>query len=258
MSDKELIFAFGRTGSKARLRNKIYNLMPKDFKTYVEPFVGGGSVYLGYKFKPGQRAVLNDKDKTLMGAWRILKNPPKNVNWRQYDTENLSKLQSLADSTSSSPAAKLVKQIVLSRNTFSGKGVGKIYRTINPYGKLKNIDDYEAKLKNATLLNKDVGAVISAYDNPNNFFYFDPPYEESPTQGKLYEHGDFDLERFAKRLKTMKAKFLLSLNDSPNVRKLFSGFKIRGFTQQAQNRSQEGPTANIGSKPRKEVLISNY
>ena len=49
--DKDLIFAFGRTGSKARLRHRIHALMPKEFSTYVEPFVGGGSVFLGYKFK---------------------------------------------------------------------------------------------------------------------------------------------------------------------------------------------------------------
>ena len=64
--DKSLPSFFGRVGSKTRLKDKIYRMMPPDFKTYVEPYVGGGAVMLGYKFKPGQKIVINDLDKTLI------------------------------------------------------------------------------------------------------------------------------------------------------------------------------------------------
>ena len=251
--DKDLIFAFGRTGSKARLRHKIHALMPKEFNTYVEPFVGGGSVFLGYKFKPGQKAVINDKDAGLISGWRVLKNPPSGVNWKQYDTNNLAKLQSFANSKSNSGAAGLVKQIVLSRNTFSGSGKGKLYGTTSPYDKLKNIDDYKAKLKDTKILSQDYGSVISSYDRPNNFFYFDPPYEDSDEQN-VYKIKGFDEDKFAQRLRKMKAKWMVSLNDSAHVRQLFKGFKIRGLTLPAQG-SKEG---TIGAKPRKEVIITNY
>jgi DNA adenine methylase len=252
--DKDLIPAFGRTGSKARLRHKIHALMPKEFSTYIEPFVGGGSVFLGYKFKPGQRAVLNDKDADLMSGWRVLKNPPSGVNWKQYDTNNLAKLQSFADSKSNSGAAGLVKQIVISRNTFSGKGDGKLYQTTSPYDKLKKIDEYKAKLKDTKILSQDYGSVISSYDRPNNFFYFDPPYAKSDEQG-VYKLKGFDVDKFAQRLRKMKAKWMVSLDDSAHVRQLFKGFKIRGLTLPAAGRAIR---ETIGSKPRKEVIITNY
>ncbi len=71
--DKSLPSYFGRVGSKSRLKDKIYRMMPNDFKTFVEPYVGGGAVMLGYKFKPGQKIVINDLDSELMKNYKIMK-----------------------------------------------------------------------------------------------------------------------------------------------------------------------------------------
>ena len=71
--DIELPALFGRVGSKTRVKKTLYRFFPKEFNTYVEPFIGGGSVMLGYKFKPGTKIVINDKDKDLIRDYRILK-----------------------------------------------------------------------------------------------------------------------------------------------------------------------------------------
>lgn len=53
---------FGRIGSKQKIRKKLYTYFPNDFKTYVEPFVGGGSVFFGYDFNDDVKTVINDLD----------------------------------------------------------------------------------------------------------------------------------------------------------------------------------------------------
>ena len=248
--DKQLIQVFGRIGSKSRIRNNLYRYFPKDFNTYVEPFVGGGSVMLGYKFNLATKIVINDKDKSLISAWRILKKGATgDIN--KYNTTNISTLTKLRDKKGGSDLDKLVSYIINSRNTYGNTGKGKIYRTMNPITKLKNLQEYKEKLKTVTILNQSYDAVINKYNRQGTFFYLDPPYEKS---GDLYKHGaDFDFVKFVQKLRGIKGKFMLSINDSKNIRDLFKGFKQRKITVSGISNDK-----GIGTIPRKELIITNY
>ena len=46
----------GRWGGKHYSRNKILSYIPDNYDTYVEPFVGGGSVYLNLE-KNGKEII---------------------------------------------------------------------------------------------------------------------------------------------------------------------------------------------------------
>jgi len=270
MVDKELPMAFGRLGSKRRLVPRIKKMIPtKEIKTFVEPFVGNGSVMLGTPFEPGTKIVINDKDSQLITGWKALKSASP-VGIEKYNIPRaggneasvLSKMEVIANSSPSSALGRLVKFMVRSRGTFGGADPArgekmKVYRAINPYLTLKKLPDYKAKLKNTTILNKDALSVISQYDGPKTFFYLDPPYEKS-AKDRIYtatqKAGEFSNEKLAEKLRKIKGKFLLSMNDSAAVRRTFKGFKIRGFTLAPQQRAVGAP----GSKARKEVFISNY
>lgn len=70
--------------------------------------------------------------------------------------------------------------------------------------------------------------IIRRYDGPETFFYIDPPYWDCET---YYGKGIFNREDFtllAEQLKNIKGTFLLSLNDTPNVREVFEDFAIEG------------------------------
>jgi len=249
--DQELKAPFSRVGGKRSLKTTLYRLFPSEFKTYVEPFVGGGSVFMGYKFPEGVKAVLNDKDSDLMMAYKSLKNAKNPEFYKQYDTNDIKRLTAMKDGSN-----PLLKQIAKS-GTFNSKGLkgGKIYNTASPWRILKDADKYREKLKGVTLTSSDYGAVISAYNRPGVFMYLDPPYEGSDDGGGLYkEGGGFNYENLAKRLRGFKGKFMLSLNDSSNIRNLFKGFKIRGVSINQSARWQKGE----GRKNRKELIITNY
>jgi DNA adenine methylase len=91
--------------------------------------------------------------------------------------------------------------------------------------------------------------ILKRYDRPTTFFYVDPPYYGI----KLYRHNmdKAGFEELAERLAGIKGKFLLSLNDVPDVREIFSCFKIDtiGFSYGIQMK---------GQRRHEELLIRNY
>jgi DNA adenine methylase len=67
-------------------------------------------------------------------------------------------------------------------------------------------------------------AFLARYDRPGTLFYLDPPYfdcEGDYGEG-MFERADF--ERMADQLAHLKGRFILSLNDHPEVRRVFARF----------------------------------
>lgn len=94
-------------------------------------------------------------------------------------------------------------------------------------------------------------AFIERYDSKSTLFYLDPPYFGCE---KDYGRDMFSREEFqtmAGILGGIKGRFILSLNDRPEVRKTFQSFYIQSVST----------TYTIGgggkAKPVGEVLISN-
>jgi DNA adenine methylase len=240
---------FCRIGSKKPLRKTIISKSPKDFTTYVEPFVGSGAIYFELNI-PDKKSVLNDKDSELMSGYRMLKNGVSG-NAEKFDDLTLEQIQSFVNKSPTNSMDKLAKFSYMSCNTFGAKGVGKIYKASNLYLKLKKLPEYKEYMKNTTLLSQDYKTVIKKYDSPGTYFYLDPPYEKSDSQ-KIYKEKGFNIEELRNTLKGIKGKFLLSMNDSAEVRELFKGYKISGLTVMGQGKK------DIGQGSRKEVLIKNY
>jgi len=67
---------------------------------------------------------------------------------------------------------------------------------------------------------------VCAYDRPGTLFYLDPPYFgcENDYGADMFGKGEF--AEMAERLRSLKGRFLLSLNDRPKVREIFAGFAL--------------------------------
>ncbi len=90
---------------------------------------------------------------------------------------------------------------------------------------------------------------IDRWDRKGMLFYLDPPYWNGETDyGKgVFSRADF--AALAKRLRRLKGRFILSINDLPEVRETFSGFK-RAPVSLTYTISDRGSTAA------KELIIS--
>lgn len=71
---------------------------------------------------------------------------------------------------------------------------------------------------------------IQHYDRPTTLFYLDPPYwgSESDYGKHAFKRDDFDV--LAACLRALKGRFILSINDVPEIREIFSGFAIEAVT----------------------------
>ena len=67
---------------------------------------------------------------------------------------------------------------------------------------------------------------IDRWDRKEMLFYLDPPYWNGESDYGKGVFGRADFAALAKRLRRLKGRFILSINDVPEVREAFSGFKL--------------------------------
>lgn len=93
------------------------------------------------------------------------------------------------------------------------------------------------------------GEILERYDRPTTCFYLDPPYWGPQLYKFNFDPAEF--ERLESQLATLKGKFLLSLNNRPEVRSLFGKYYIQECT--IAYTAQHRPGKRYG-----ELLIANY
>lgn len=229
---------YKRIGSKARMVKDILPLIPQH-DTYVEVFLGGGSIFWGKP--PSDKEILNDLDKELIADWKLIKGGTK---------PTLQELQAIYDAPARTKKQKLLHALIKRNNGFSSQPVkDKVYSDVNPYNKLELLPEYKARLEGVKLISQDYKKVLKTYDSPTTFFYLDPPYEESKG---LYEHHTFDYEELERQLAKVKGYWMMSINDSPYIRKIFKDYIIKTIKLKGI------PNTVIGGKDRMELIIMNY
>lgn len=252
---KEISKVFCRVGSKRPILQVLKKHFPDNYNLYVEPFVGSGDVYFRLK-KEGVDSVINDKDKKLMtDGYAILKQGYSLDGISKYekvrsDKEQLDFQTKLVNNKQTKLLDILGAQIYRECGTFGSVGMNrKQIEASNISAKLKKMKLYKEYMKNTKIFSTDYKNIIKKYDNPNTFFFLDPPYQKSE---RLYKDGVIDYNKMKDLLKSIKGKFLLTINDSPEIRQIFSPFNITSIT--VPGMAKKG----VGEKDRKELLIKNY
>lgn len=108
------------------------------------------------------------------------------------------------------------------------------------------------RLADTVVENKDFEALIRHYDRDSAFFYCDPPYYE--TEGHYaVEFRKEDHARLRDTLAGCKGKWMVSYNDCPIIRELYSGYTITAVSRinSLAQRYESGSEYQ-------EVIITNY
>jgi DNA adenine methylase len=209
------------------------------------------------------KAVINDLDPDLIEAHKIIKSNPSLAGISKYENLTPEQIEHLVNvKRPTDKLGKLARYTAYTSGTFSGNikmrkdGTYNLYKFPDISKKLRRIPETAEYMKNTTVLNQDYKSVIKKYDRPDAFIYLDPPYENSD---RLYEFPDVDYEEMARVLEKVKGKFLMSINDSPNIRKIFKKFYIhKVVVRGGGGEKKEGQRKTTGSGKRNELFISNY
>ena len=110
-----------------------------------------------------------------------------------------------------------------------------------------------SRLSGVTITCLDYSEFIRRIDRQSALFYLDPPYWgcENDYGEALFIRADFT--RLAEQLATIKGRFLMSINDVPEIRELFSAFQIEEVKT-----TYSVSKVNEKAGQRKELLISNF
>lgn len=247
----------GRIGGKFRLSKRLVALFPNNYESYIEPFIGGGSVF--YRSKKVGKEVINDLDTDIYLIHKGLRDED-GINERFRRELTKEEFIDIRNKTDTVSLLEKYKHSFMAKGEFYQdrmKNIGKVDKNGRPCYRKKCTTDfsvYKPRLEGVIIKNEDYKDIIKEYDDENAFFYLDPPYENSKkSTGGAYIEIDYN--ELVDILKQLKGKFILSINDSKNIRELFKDFKIQELETKYVGLNQSKGGATIKTV---ELVIMNF
>lgn len=204
-------------------------------EAYAEPFVGMGGIFLRRRMKPKAEAI-NDWSDDVANFFRILQHHyiafMDMLRFQITGRVGFEKL--LAQEASSlTDLQRAARFLYLQRLAFGGKVQGKGFG-VSPLNAARfdvtklapMLGELHERLAGVVIEHLPWAEFIRRYDRSEMLFYLDPPYYgcENDYGAGMFERSEF--ETMAEVLRGIKGKFLLSINDNPDIRRIFTGFDI--------------------------------
>jgi DNA adenine methylase len=243
-------------GGKNRIANNIIEIFPPH-KTYVEVFAGGAQVFFHKEASPVE--ILNDLDGDVVTFFRVCQSHYEEllrymkfavVSREWFDLLQAQDPKTLTDIQRAARFMYLQKNAYagLVRNRKFGYAIEEPSR-FNPERLPELIENTHKRLARVQIECLPYQDILQRYDRPTTLFYLDPPYFGR----KLYHYNfsENDFKELESRLRDLRGMFVLSLNDVPEVRKLFSTFRISEIDIHYTAQREAG-------KRYRELLITNF
>lgn len=242
-------------GGKRRLAKHILPNFP-EHQCYVEPFAGGAALF--FMKQPSKVEVINDTNSDLVNLYRVVQHHLEEfvrqfkwalVSREMFAWEKLKHVDTLTD------IQRAARFYYLQQQGFGGKQNSSfgIATTSGPGLNLLRIEETlsqaHLRLSRVFVENMDWKAVIKRYDRPHTLHYLDPPYWTTAGYGCEFPFEEY--EAMATIAREVQGKVIVSINDHPDIRQVFEGFRIEevalNYTVGASN-----------SKKAKELVIYNW
>jgi len=255
-------------GGKSRAIKMLFPLIT-DFSEYREPFVGGGSmfIYLKQIFQKREYWV-NDLYYDLSNFWLVcqqdLKSLITQIELFKYKFDNGKELHRFLlehkanfNNIELAAAFFIFNRITFSGTTLSGGFSQKAFEGRFTTSSIERLKPFSNLLADVRITNLSYESMIEQ-PGENVFIFCDPPYY-SATKSALYgKNGDlhkkFDHEHFARIMENCSHKWMITYDDCPYIRKLFSYAIINTWNIKYGMRNVT-PNSNQNEQ---ELLITNY
>jgi DNA adenine methylase len=258
---KPLIKWSGGKSDEIKMFEKYF---PKHYTKYIEPFVGGGSVY--FYLNP-VNAIISDVHSELIDLYKsigdgkgqeiydFMKQSPNDEN-TYYKVRDEMKINDALDSA---------KRFYYQRKTcfrgmlrYNKNGKFNIpfgrYKTIN-YSEIMN-KDYETLLGRTEILNKGFDYIFENYNDENNFMFLDPPYDSEFTDYGYCQFGKEEQKKLALLFKNTKIKCLMVIGKTKFIEELYNGYIVGEYDKKYRFKLYDN---RIGDEINtKHLIIKNY
>jgi DNA adenine methylase len=251
--------AAGYIGGKRNLARRLIPLIEAiPHRTYAEPFVGMGGVFLRRSRVPDSE-VINDLSRDVYTLFRMLQEHYAyfidHLKFRLASRAEFERLCEV-DPDTLTDLNRAARFLYLQRLAFGGKVEGRTFGVDVGRPARFNITRLEpllaeihARLAGVVVECLPYAAFLARYDRPETLFYLDPPYWGSEHYYGREAFSAADFELLAKLLGQLQGRFILSVNDVPELRRIFSRFSIVPID------TTYGVSG--GGKPAAELVISN-
>lgn len=249
-------------GGKRNLAKKIVPILDATpHTTYAEPFVGMGGIFLRRRMQP-RAEVINDFGRDVSNLFRILqRHYPQFIEFLRFQLTTRAEFERLSDTNPETltDLERAARFLYLQRTAFGGKVSGKNFGVAKDRPGRFNLtslepmlEDLHSRLAGVVIECLDFADFIRRYDGAGTLFYLDPPYWgcENDYGKDMFTRADFD--RLAEQLRGIEGRFVMSINDVPEIREAFQGFHLSEVT------TSYTVGKNDRSNSRPELLISNF
>jgi len=197
-------------GGKGNLLGKLLPLIPVGGKPYIEPYLGGGSVF--FAREPAPVEVLNDLDGDIVTLMRALQDRTTfeelrhRLTWTPYARDEFARALEILARPDADPVDRAWAKFVASNQGMSGvhQTAGNWSRTFTSAQgcaantsswlmRLSMLDAWRVRLMRAQIDHRDALEVIRYWDCDEAIIYCDPPYVLDTRNGRTaYRHEACD------------------------------------------------------------------
>ena len=217
---------------------------------YVEPYAGGASVALHLLINGYVKEItINDYDKAIYAFWysilndtekfcRKIKNTEINIeNWKKFkeihknkEKENLFNLGFAIFFLNRTNRSGIIDGGIIGGK--NQKGNYKINCRFNKNDLIRRIKLIAKYKKNINLYNEDALDLINIVKkDKNTIFYFDPPYYLKGPSLYMDNYKNDDHKKVSEKIQKIKnAKYIVSYDNTPEIKKLYKKLKKLEFS----------------------------
>ena len=268
-------------GGKRQIAAELFSRFPPDWNrgTYIEPFIGGGAMFLHVE---PTRAIIADLNSRLYGFYLLVKSNPeilysgiveiadhfnaaeesdkKNFYLSLRTKYNESAVDSFESATLLYALNKLCFNGLYRENSRGGFNVPFSNRKQLPYINSEDLRSVSKVLAGTMILNEDFGTTIGKAVQ-GDFVYLDPPYIpiDATSSFTSYHSNGFGIgeqERLASAMLKMKSAgidAMCSNSDTPLTREIYKGLNMEAIQAPRMVSAKASGRGSVS-----ELVITNY
>ncbi len=178
--------------------------------------------------------VINYRNGEVVNLFRILqRHYPQFMDTLKFQITSRREFERLkaCDPATLTDLERAARFIYLQKLAFGGKVTGQNFGVDGRSARFNLtrlaplLEDVHERLSGVVIENLDWLDFIARYDRSGTLFYLDPPYFGSEGNYGKTLFGRDQFAAMAERLKRLKGGFILSINDRPEIREIFSAFQ---------------------------------